>query len=155
MYLSIGIYIILFSVSFLYYEAKNKIKETTKSDNNKLKITNIIFLVILANAVFYSIIKMGQNNSKLFMQYDFQNFLSIEMVTYYITAIVFISRIARLLGNIIFGKVYKKNKRQNEYCIINMFGSSIHSIVIRSFYRYIFCNKSNINVTRIFLNFSN
>ena len=110
MYLSIGIYIILFSVSFLYYEAKNKIKETTKSDNNKLKITNIIFLVILANAVFYSIIKMGQNNSKLFMQYDFQNFLSIEMVTYYITAIVFISRIARLLGNIIFGKVYKKIK---------------------------------------------
>ena len=100
----------LFSVSFLYYKAKNKIKETTKSDNNKLKITNIIFLVILANAVFYSIIKMGQNNSKLFMQYDFQNFLSVEMVTYYITAIVFISRIARLLGNIIFGKVYKKIK---------------------------------------------
>ena len=53
---------------------------------------------------------MGQNNSKLFMQYDFQNFLSVEMVTYYITAIVFISRIARLLGNIIFGKVYKKIK---------------------------------------------
>ena len=24
---------------------------------------------ILSNAVFYSIIKMGQNNSKLFMQY--------------------------------------------------------------------------------------
>lgn len=110
MYLSIGICIILFGVSFLCYEAKNKIKETTKSDNNKLKITNIIFLVILANAVFYSIIKMGQNNSKLFMQYDFQNFLSIEMVTYYITAIVFVSRIARLLGNIVFGKVYKKIK---------------------------------------------
>ena len=110
MYLSIGIYIILFGVSFLYYEAKNKIKETTKSVNKKLKITNIIFLVILANAIFYSIIKMGQNNSKLFMQYDFQNFLSIEMVTYYITAIVFISRIARLVGNIIFGKVYKRIK---------------------------------------------
>ena len=62
MYLSIGIYIILFSVSFLYYEVKNKIKETTKSDNKKLKITNIIFLVILSNAVFYSIIKMGQKD---------------------------------------------------------------------------------------------
>ena len=110
MYLSMGIYIILFGVSFLYYESKTRMDLNTQTDNKKLKITNIIFLVILSNAVFYSIIKMGQNNSKLFMQYDFQNFLSIEMVTYYITAIVFISRIARLLGNIIFGKVYKKIK---------------------------------------------
>ncbi len=73
-------------------------------------MTSVIFFVILSNAVFYSIIKMGQNNSKLFMQYDFQKLLSVEMVTYYITTIVFISRIARLLGNIIFGKIYIKIK---------------------------------------------
>lgn len=53
---------------------------------------------------------MGQNNSKLFMQYDFQKLLSVEIVTYYITTIVFILRIARLLGNIIFGKIYIKTK---------------------------------------------
>ena len=59
---------------------------------------------ILSNAVFYSIIKMGQNNSKLFMQYDFQKFLSVEMVTYYITTIVFISRIARFVALTISNK---------------------------------------------------
>lgn len=53
---------------------------------------------------------MGQNNSKLFMQYDFQKFFSVEIVTYYITTIVFISRIARLVENVIFGKVYLKIK---------------------------------------------
>lgn len=53
---------------------------------------------------------MGQNNSKLFMQYNFQRFLNVEMVTYYITTIVFISRIARLVGNILFGKLYLKIK---------------------------------------------
>lgn len=111
MYLSIIIYILLAGVAFLYYEAKTqetKIKE--KKRNKNVKITSVMFLVILSNAVFYSIVKMGQNNSKLFMQYDFQNFLSIEMVTYYITTIVFISRIARLAGNIIFGKIYSKIK---------------------------------------------
>ncbi len=110
MYLSILIYIIMFVMVFMYYEAKpnNEHKETEK--NRKVKMTSVIFFVILSNAVFYSIIKMGQNNSKLFMQYDFQKFLSVEMVTYYITAIVFISRIARLLGNIIFEKVYLKIK---------------------------------------------
>ena len=85
-------------------------EQEIKKEHKKLKITSIIFYIILSNAVFYSVIKMGQNNSKLFMQYDFQKFLSVEMVTYYITTIVFISRIARLVGNVIFGKVYLKIK---------------------------------------------
>lgn len=110
MYLSIIVYILLVGLSLMYYEAKTTENKEVKQNTKKIKITSVIFLVILSNAVFYSIIKMGQNNSKLFMQYDFQKFLSIEMVTYYITAIVFISRIARLVGNIIFGKVYLKIK---------------------------------------------
>ena len=79
-------------------------------ENSKQTITKLFFLVILSNAVFYSIIKLGQSNSKLFMQFDFQNVLSIKMVTYYITVIVFLSRIARIVGNIIFGKIYLKIK---------------------------------------------
>lgn len=110
MYLSIIIYILLVGLAFMHYEAKSTTYTETKTSNKKVKITLIIFLIILSNAIFYSIIKMGQNNSKLFMQYDFQKVLSIEMVTYYITTIVFISRIARLIGNIIFGKLYKKIK---------------------------------------------
>lgn len=110
MYLSIIIYILLIGLAFMYYEAKTNETREIKENKKKVKITSVIFLVILSNAVFYSIIKMGQNNSKLFMQYDFQKFLSIEMVTYYITTIVFISRIARLIGNIVFGKVYSKIK---------------------------------------------
>lgn len=110
MYLSIIIYVLVLGTAFLYYEAKVDDKEETKQEYKKIKTTSILFYVILSNAVFYSIIKMGQNNSKLFMQYDFQKFLSVEMVTYYITTIVFISRIARLVGNVIFGKVYLKIK---------------------------------------------
>ena len=110
MYLSIIIYVLVLGTAFLYYESKVNDEREIKKENKKLKITSIIFYIILSNAVFYSIIKMGQNNSKLFMQYDFQKFLSVEMVTYYITTIVFISRIARLVGNVIFGKVYSKIK---------------------------------------------
>ena len=110
MYLSIIIYVLVLGTAFLYYESKVNNEQEIKKEHKKLKITSIIFYIILSNAVFYSIIKMGQNNSKLFMQYDFQKFLSVEMVTYYITTIVFISRIARLVGNVIFGKVYLKIK---------------------------------------------
>lgn len=113
MYLSIIIYVLLLGTAFLYYESKINNEQEIQKEHKKLKITSIIFYIILSNAVFYSIIKMGQNNSKLFMQYDFQKFLSVEMVTYYITTIVFISRIARiarLVGNVIFGKIYLKIK---------------------------------------------
>ena len=104
MYLSIIIYVLVLGTAFLYYESKVNNEQEIKKEHKKLKITSIIFYIILSNAVFYSIIKMGQNNSKLFMQYDFQKFLSVEMVTYYITTIVFISRIARFVALTISNK---------------------------------------------------
>ena len=104
MYLSIIIYVLVLGTAFLYYESKINNEQEIKKEHKKLKITSIIFYIILSNAVFYSIIKMGQNNSKLFMQYDFQKFLSVEMVTYYITTIVFISRIARFVALTISNK---------------------------------------------------
>lgn len=110
MYLSIIIYIVVLGTSFLYYEAKGNDELEINKGKKKLKMTPLIFYILLSNAIFYSIIKMGQNNSKLFMQYDFQKFLSVEMVTYYITTIVFLSRIVRLVGNVIFGKLYIKIK---------------------------------------------
>ena len=114
MYISLVIYFIIFIISFKFYEVQikedNNREEIKKDKDKKIELTSTIFFVLLSNAIFYSIIKMGQNNSKLFMQYDFQKVLSIEMVTYYITIIVFISRIARILGNMIFSKLYLKIK---------------------------------------------
>lgn len=113
MYISIIMYFIIFIVSFAFYEEKvdeeNDIRPTN-TDNKKISITSTIFFIILSNAIFYTVIKLGQNNSKLFMQYDFQKVLSVEMVTYLITVIVFISRIIRIIGNIIFDKLYLKIK---------------------------------------------
>lgn len=113
MYISIIMYFIIFIVFFAFYEEKvdeeNDIS-TTNTDNKKISITSTIFFIILSNAIFYTVIKLGQNNSKLFMQYDFQKVLSVEMVTYLITVIVFISRIVRIIGNIIFDKLYLKIK---------------------------------------------
>lgn len=110
MYVSILLYIGIFLMSLSFYEAKNIKEEKYKAKNknkSKTKLPSLIILVILSNALFYSIIKLGQNNSKLLMQYDFRNTLSIERVTYVITIIVFISRIVRIIGNSFFGKIYK------------------------------------------------
>ena len=112
MFLQILLCVVMFSMSFLFFEAKveNKNDKLQENTNVKINLSKITWLIILSFAMSTTIIKLGQNNSKLFMQYDFQKVLSTEMVTYYITTIVFISRISRLLGNIIFGKVYQKTK---------------------------------------------
>ena len=109
MYISIVVYFIVFLLSFVFYEAKVE-KPEQKNTDKKVKITSTIFLLILSNALFFSVIKLGQNNSKLSMQYDFQKILPIEAVTYCITIIVFLSRVARIIGNVIFGKLYLKMK---------------------------------------------
>ena len=114
MLISLVIYFIIFIISFKFYEVQVKeenIKEEKKKNKEeKIELTSTIFFVILSNAIFYTIIKIGQSNSKLFMQYDFLKVLSEEMVTYYITMIVLVSRFARIFGNMIFGKLYSKIK---------------------------------------------
>lgn len=110
LYISIVVYILIMFMSFNFCEAKNVEEEKREKPTKNIKLSSLVVLVILSNALFYSIIKLGQNNSKLFMQYDFSNVLSIENVTIIITTIVLISRIARIIGNIIFGKIYKKTK---------------------------------------------
>ena len=110
LYISIVVYILIMFMSFNFCEAKNVEKEKREKPTKNIKLSSLVVLVILSNALFYSIIKLGQNNSKLFMQYDFSNVLSIGNVTIIITTIVLISRIARIIGNIIFGKIYKKIK---------------------------------------------
>lgn len=110
LYISIVVYILIMFMSFNFCEAKNVEEEKREKPTKNIKLSSLVVLVILSNALFYSIIKLGQNNSKLFMQYDFSNVLSIENVTIIITTIVLISRIARIIGNIIFGKIYKKIK---------------------------------------------
>ena len=151
MYLSILIYVLVLGTAFLYYEAKIDDEQETKKEHKKFKITSIIYYVILSNAVFYSIIKMGQNNSKLFMQYDFQKFLSVEMVTYYITTIVFISRIARLVGNVIFGKVYLKIKDKMSIVITLCLSLAFSLLIMGHFIKSMFICKVIIMSLGFFL----
>lgn len=135
MFLQILLCVIMFGMSFLFFEAKTENKNNKIQSNNNIKInlSKITFLIILSFAISTTIIKLGQNNSKLFMQYDFQRVLSIEMVTYCITIIVFLSRVSRLLGSIIFGKVYQKYKNKIIIIITIILGLAFALLIIGHF----------------------
>ena len=155
MYISLVIYFIIFIISFKFYEVQekedNNSEEIKKDKDKKIELTSTIFFVVLSNAIFFSIIKMGQNNSKLFMQYDFQKVLSIEMVTYYITIIVFISRIARILGNMIFGKLYLKIKDKMSMVLTFLECMSFALLILGHFIEFNFILKVIIMSAGFFL----
>lgn len=155
MYISLVIYFIMFIISFKFYEVQekedNNSEEIKKDKDKKIELTSTIFFVVLSNAIFFSIIKMGQNNSKLFMQYDFQKVLSIEMVTYYITIIVFISRIARILGNMIFGKLYLKIKDKMSMVLTFLECMSFALLILGHFIEFNFILKVIIMSSGFFL----
>lgn len=146
--------LIMFIMSFLLYDAEieNKNNDKVKKDSNIVKkFVGINLLIILSFAISTTIVKLGQNNSKLFMQYDFQKFLSTEMVTYYITIIVFISRIARLLGNVIFGKVYKKANDKMNIIITVFLILAFVLLIIGHYINFSFVYKVIIMSTGFFL----
>lgn len=154
MYLSIMICFFNFVISFLFYEDKTLIiKENIEEENSKKEFNfgSTIFLVLISNAIFFSLVKLGQSNGKLFIQYDFQNYLSTEMVTYYLTIIVFLSRIARVLGNIIFGKLYLKFKEKICLILSSIFCISFILLIVGYFIKDNFTLKMIIMSIGFFL----
>lgn len=100
-------------LTFLFYEAPiDNSKSKEEKENEKHNWGKLIGLMILLYGLFYAMIAMGQKNSKLFIQQDLQDFLSLDKVAIYMSVIIFISRISRLTSNLIFIKVYNKLKNK-------------------------------------------
>ena len=110
----------LFLVNFLY-EVKTPNNKLIKKDKRKVKITHLVFLILLLFAVCYAIIDLGQNNSKLFIQYRLDSFLSLENVSIILTLIVSASRIVRVVANYFFITIYEKYKSK----ILSIIGYSL------------------------------
>ena len=110
----------LFLVNFLY-EVKTPNEKVIKKDIRKVKITHLVFLLLLLFAVCYSIIDLGQSNSKLFIQYKLNSFLSLENVSIILTIIISVSKIVRVLANYFFLTIYEKYKSK----VLSIIGYSL------------------------------
>lgn len=102
---------------FLYCEKDNDKLE--KQKNNKLKFNKMIIFILLFYLLIYSIIENSQTNAKLMLQYNMEDFLSAQNVALILSFIIFISRVVRVLSNIVFNKIYHKVK-SNLAIILNI-----------------------------------
>lgn len=144
MYLCIGICIINIIMSYCIFDVSGNRQEEmeTNEEKKKIKFSKIVFMIFLSFALLYPTINIGQNNITLFIQYHLQEYFDIGLTATYLSFIIVSSRVTRIFGNIIFGKLYKKFKDKVNLilssiaiiaftCVI--MGSYFHSVIIIKF----------------------
>ncbi len=102
-------------LSNFLYESKLQ-KEIIQKNNSKFKWTKVLFLIVLLYGLLYGTLETAQENGKIFIQYTLQNFISVNKTAIYLSIIIALSRIVRVLSNIFFSNIYRKIK--NKFIII-------------------------------------
>lgn len=111
MYLCIGICIINILLSFCIFDSREENQNTNQdSPKVKIKFSQIVGMIFTSFALLYTTISLGQNNGKLFIQYNLQEHFEVGLTATFFSFIIVSSRIARIIGNIVFKKIYDKLK---------------------------------------------
>ena len=99
------------------YEVNLDNKKIKLKRKNKFTFNKIMIITIVVYGLIYGTLVVCQTNDKLFIQYELQDFLNANTVTLVLSIILFLSRISRLILNIVFGKIYDKFKNKTLYII--------------------------------------
>lgn len=96
-----------FILSFFMYECDLD-KQLETKNNIKFRFDLLIILLLFMFGTAYSIISVGQTNAKLIMQYGMEGHMSSTQAAIYLSFIIAISRLIRVISNIIFQKIINK-----------------------------------------------
>jgi hypothetical protein len=83
--------------------------------------------------LFYSIVTNGQNEGKLFIQQQILLDYDVERTALIIGAIICVSRIIRVISNIVFAKLYEKYQAKMGIALPTMLGMSMALLLFGSF----------------------
>lgn len=148
MFLCIGVCVINVIMANFFYEYNDRLEE--HNDNNKIKFsfTKVAILLLLLQLLLYPIIELSQQNGQLLIQYNLESFLKPEKVAIYLSIIVTLSRISRVISNVFFPRVYVKLKNKTLYLIEVLLILALISIIFANF-----INEKNISITMLAIGF--
>lgn len=128
--------LICFRLSFEIIDFSNydKVKENkSKKRKVKIKYSTLIIILIISYGLFYPIVNSGQQNGKLFIQQELLKSFNVEKTALIIGAILCISRIIRLISNMVFNKIHKKYKEKVGVILPILLSISLILMIIGSF----------------------
>ena len=111
--------------------------KTTSGSKIKINYNKTIIISVLLFALFYAIVTSGQNEGKLFIQQNVLLEFDLEKTSLIIGAIICVSRVIRVLSNLIFMRLYYKYKDKMGVALPAMLAFSIGSMLFGSFVPHI------------------
>jgi len=107
--------------------------KTTSIGKVKIHYNEIIIISVFLFSVFYAIVTSGQNEGKLFIQQNILSEFDLEKTSLIIGAIICVSRIIRVLSNVIFMRLYYKYKDKMGVALPVLLACSIGFMLFGSF----------------------
>lgn len=127
MILCIAFCVVNIVLSRYLYEYQGKLSPKKKTKKIKFKFTQIIIALLLLYAFLYAVIDLGQDNSKLFIQYKLANYFDISVVSIFLGFITAISRIVRVVSNFLFAHF---NTGENKLLLYNIWASLSFAFIL-------------------------
>lgn len=111
MILNIGLCVLCFLLSLTMRDISkyDKIPEVEVKQATG-KMSRLVYIAILSYAFFYTAVNLGQNNSKLLIQYELGDAFDTAKTASLFSLIISLSRIARIVSNVLFDRLYRKWK---------------------------------------------
>lgn len=104
-----------------------------RNQNEKVKVSKIILLIMISYGLFYSTIGRGQANSKLLIQYSLNEYFDVGKTAIYFSYILVLSRITRVLASLLFNKIYSKLKEKMGYYLTIICSNAFLFIILGYF----------------------
>ena len=120
---SIGLMITLFMKDYSPYN--KALPNKTKKARTKIQYNKLLIITIILYALFYSVVTSGQNEGKLFIQQNVLLDFDVDTTALIIGAVVCVSRIIRVISNLVFVKLYKKFRDKMGVLLPVLLSSSI------------------------------
>ena len=119
---AIGFVLSFFMVDHSKY---NKIRHKKTENKQKLPLDKLILLTILVFGLFYPIVQNGQSDGKLFIQQHLLLDFSLDDTSLIIGVILCVSRIVRVISNLLFPRFYRRYKEKMSVILPAFLCSSI------------------------------
>lgn len=135
-------------LSFFIYECDVCEEKEEKQKKQKFKFSFLVILIFIMFGTAYAIIDAGQTNAKLIMQYNMENFMETGKIAIYLSFIIAISRIVRVVSNIVFPKIINKLKDKVLYVVNSSLVLAFGLIIVGTIF-----NKSMVGIIIVALGF--
>ncbi len=87
----------------------------TVGEKKKIHYSHFIILAVVVYSIFYPIVSNGQSDGKLFIQQSLLLDFNVDKTSLIIGAIVCVSRIIRVLSNIVFARLYERYEKKSAW----------------------------------------